>query len=54
MEKVIDPEMDRKIANSPKDNIPGWGMDADPENDPTYPMKRWNGADHECLTALPC
>jgi hypothetical protein len=47
MEKVIDPEMDRKIANSPKDNIPGWGMDADPENDPTYPMKRWNGADHE-------
>lgn len=47
MEKVIDPEMDRKIANSPKDNIPGWGMDADPENDPTYPMKHWNGADHE-------
>lgn len=47
MEKVIDPEMDRKIANRPKDNIPGWGMDADPENDPTYPMKHWNGADHE-------
>jgi hypothetical protein len=46
MEKVIDPEMDRKIANQPK-NIPGWGMDADPENDPTYPMKRWNGADHQ-------
>ena len=22
-------------------------MDADPENDPTYPMKHWNGADHE-------
>lgn len=20
-------------------DIPGWGMDADPENDPTYPMK---------------
>ena len=46
MEKVINPEMDRKIANTPKD-IPGWGMDADPENDPTYPMKHWNGADHE-------
>jgi hypothetical protein len=46
MEKVIDPEMDRKIASQPK-NIPGWGMDADPENDPTYPMKRWNGADHQ-------
>ena len=38
--------MDRRIANQPK-NIPGWGMDADPENDPTYPMKKWNGADHE-------
>jgi hypothetical protein len=46
LEKKIDPEMDRKIANEPK-NIPGWGMDADPENDPTYPMKHWNGADHE-------
>ncbi|MBD0277242.1 MAG: hypothetical protein ICV51_04845 [Flavisolibacter sp.] len=47
MERVIDPEMDRKIANEPKDHIPGWGMDADPENDPTYPMKHWTGADHE-------
>lgn len=47
MEKMIDPAMDRKIANNPKDHIPGWGMDADPENDPTYPMKKWNGADHE-------
>jgi hypothetical protein len=46
MEKVINPEMDRKIAGSPK-NIPGWGMDTDPENDPTYPMKHWTGADHE-------
>ena len=47
MEKVIDPEMDRKIAERPKDNIPGWGMDHDPENDPTYPATRWNGADYE-------
>ena len=46
METRIDPEMDRRIANKPKD-IPGWGMDADPENNPTYPMKHWNGADHE-------
>jgi hypothetical protein len=22
-------------------------MDADPENDPTYPMKTWNGNDHK-------
>jgi hypothetical protein len=49
LEKVIDPEMDRKIANAPKNDIPGWGIDADPENDPTYPMKHWNGADHERL-----
>lgn len=27
-------------------HIKGWGVDADPENDPTYPMKHWNGADH--------
>jgi hypothetical protein len=47
LEDVIDPELDRKIAAQPKDNIPGWGMDADPENDPTYPMKHSNGADHE-------
>jgi hypothetical protein len=46
MERIIDPRMDRKIANTPKD-IPGWGMDADPENDPTYPMKHRNGADYE-------
>jgi hypothetical protein len=39
--------IDRKIANTPKDHIPGWGIDADPENDPTYPMKNWNGADYE-------
>jgi hypothetical protein len=30
-------------------NIPGWGMDADPENDPTYPMKHYTGADHQRL-----
>ncbi|HUQ67011.1 MAG TPA: hypothetical protein VM101_12700 [Flavitalea sp.] len=29
-------------------NIPGWGMDADRENDPAYPMKqRIPGVDHE-------
>jgi hypothetical protein len=39
-------EIDRRIANSKKD-IPGWGIDADEENDPTYPMKEWNGADHK-------
>ncbi|WCT14928.1 hypothetical protein [Mucilaginibacter jinjuensis] len=27
-------------------NIPGWGMDADAENEPTYPMKNYTGDDH--------
>jgi hypothetical protein len=40
-------DRDREIANSPKDHIPGWGIDADPENYPNYPMKEWNGADHQ-------
>jgi hypothetical protein len=26
--------------------IPGWGIDADPENEPTYPMKNYTGDDH--------
>jgi len=28
-------------------NIKGWGIDADPENEPTYPMKRYTGDDHK-------
>jgi hypothetical protein len=53
LEKTIGEFQDRKIADRNQDDrvkdIPGWGMDADPENDPTYPMKHWNGADHERL-----
>ena len=37
-----------KLADKFK-HIKGWGMDADPENEPTYPMKRYTGADHERL-----
>jgi hypothetical protein len=48
MERMINPEMDRQIADRYKD-IPGWGIDADPENEPTYPMKKYNGADHQRL-----
>ena len=40
--------IDRKIADQHKD-IPGWGMDADPDNEPTYPMKDYTGADHDRL-----
>ena len=53
LEERIDEFQDRKIADRNTDSrvqdIPGWGMDADPENDPTYPMKHWNGADHQRL-----
>jgi hypothetical protein len=51
LENAIEPtplfSVDRTIADRPKDYIPGWGIDADPENDPTYPMKHWTGADHQ-------
>src|SRR3954468_10384372 len=46
------PKTDSQYYNEMADrykNIPGWAMDADPENDPTYPMKHYNGADHERL-----
>jgi hypothetical protein len=26
--------------------VKGWGIDADPENDPTYPMKKRNNGEH--------
>lgn len=48
MEIKIESDLDRKIAGSYKD-IPGWGIDADTENDPTYPMKHYTGADHDRL-----
>ena len=28
-------------------HIKGWGVDADQKNDPTYPMKRRNNAEHQ-------
>ncbi|TCJ14595.1 hypothetical protein EPD60_11475 [Flaviaesturariibacter flavus] len=51
LEKTIHEFQDRKIAARNMDgrskDIPGWGIDADPENDPQYPMKHTNGADHD-------
>ena len=37
------------MENEIKDysHIKGWGIDADPENEPTYPMKNYNGDDHK-------
>ena len=28
-------------------HIKGWGVDFDPKNEPTYPMKKYTGDDHE-------
>jgi hypothetical protein len=36
-----------EAKNEDYKNIPGWGMDADPENEPTYPMKDYTGDDHQ-------
>ncbi|MBC3787480.1 hypothetical protein [Spirosoma utsteinense] len=30
-------------------HIIGWGVDADPQNEPTYPMKNYTGDDHQRL-----
>jgi hypothetical protein len=30
-------------------NVKGWGIDADPENEPTYPIKTYTGDDHNRL-----
>ena len=37
---------------TPKDysHIKGWGVDADPKNDPTYPMKHRNNGEHAGYT----
>jgi hypothetical protein len=36
------------MEHTPKDHsrINGWGVDADPKNDPTYPMKNRNDGEH--------
>jgi hypothetical protein len=42
MENVAQKTVADKYAH-----IKGWGIDADPENEPTYPMKKWTGDDHK-------
>lgn len=34
------------MNNQDYKNIPGWGMDIDPYNEPTYPIKNYTGEDH--------
>jgi hypothetical protein len=38
---------DATMSAEDYNRIPGWGIDADDENDPTYPMKHYTGADHQ-------
>jgi len=35
------------MENTDYKNIKGWNVDADPENEPTYPMKKYTGDDHQ-------
>ena len=40
--------MENTLADKYK-HIKGWGIDADPKNEPTYPMKNYTGDDHKRL-----
>lgn len=43
MDKKV--EVMERTAIDPR-TVKGWGVDANPDNDPTYPMKRRNDAEH--------
>lgn len=44
------PEEFENKRSSDHSHIKGWGVDADPENDPTYPIKKRNNAEHKGYT----
>jgi hypothetical protein len=48
MENLEIDNSQRKMVTSDAE-IEGWGIDADPKNEPTYPMKHYTGADHDRL-----
>ncbi len=48
LDQIADTMSDREIAREHPE-IPGWGIDANPDNDPTYPIKHYTGADHQRL-----
>ena len=48
MERIMNTDTENELKNKYAD-IPGWGIDADPENEPTYPMKNYTGDDHKRL-----
>lgn len=48
METITNTTTDKKALNK-NQQINGWGIDANPKNNPTYPMKHYTGADHQRL-----
>jgi hypothetical protein len=46
--KIDTPKISKKMP-AEHAHIKGWGIDADTENDPTYPMKKYTGDDHRRL-----
>lgn len=49
MEKIDPIISDKEIRGNGRPDIPGWGIDADPEDHPNYPMKNYTGDDHNRL-----
>jgi hypothetical protein len=49
MESLSEKSLSEKSLSEKYKHIKGWGVDADPENDPTYPMKNYTGDDHARL-----
>lgn len=41
--------MDKETLAANFTHIKGWGVDIDPRNEPTYPMKHYTGDDHRRL-----
>jgi hypothetical protein len=48
METLIHSTTGKSIVDKSKD-IVGWGIDANADNNPTYPIKHYTGADHQRL-----
>jgi hypothetical protein len=46
--KLDTPKTSKKMPTEHA-HIKGWGIDADSENEPTYPMKKYTGDDHRRL-----
>jgi len=50
MTDVTNPNDFENLRGTERTDIKGWGIDADPENDPTYPMKERTNEEHKGYT----